>query len=68
MTGAYNKLPESGKRSIFCIIIEVVHEPMFILLVACGLIYFVIGDISESMMMMMMSFSSPSLVLPSTWS
>ena len=51
-TGGYNELPESKKRSIFGIIIEVVHEPMFILLVASGLIYFVLGDISEGLMLM----------------
>lgn len=52
LTGGYNELPESEKRSIFGIIIEVVHEPMFILLVASGLIYFVLGDISEGLMLM----------------
>ena len=51
-TEGYNELPESKKRSIFGIIIEVVHEPMFILLVASGLIYFVLGDISEGLMLM----------------
>ncbi len=51
-TEGYNELPESKRRSIFGIIIEVVHEPMFILLVASGLIYFVLGDISEGLMLM----------------
>jgi len=51
-SGGYNELPESQKRSIFGIIIEVIHEPMFILLVASGLIYFVLGDISEGIMLM----------------
>ncbi|MCU0630779.1 MAG: HAD-IC family P-type ATPase, partial [Methanoregulaceae archaeon] len=48
----YNELPESKKRSIFGIIIEVIHEPMFILLVASGLIYFALGDVSEGLMLM----------------
>ncbi len=48
----YNELPESKKRSIFRIIIEVVHEPMFILLVASGLIYFILGDVTEGLMLM----------------
>jgi Ca2+-transporting ATPase len=51
-TEGYNELPESKKRSIFGIIFEVIHEPMFILLVASGLIYFVLGDISEGLMLM----------------
>jgi P-type Ca2+ transporter type 2C len=51
-TDGYNELPESKQRSIFWIIFEVVHEPMFILLVASGLIYFILGDFSEGMMLM----------------
>jgi Ca2+-transporting ATPase len=48
----YNELPESQKRSVLGIIIEVIHEPMFILLVASGLIYFLLGDFQEGLMMM----------------
>jgi Ca2+-transporting ATPase len=48
----YNELPESKQRSILRIVFEVVHEPMFILLVASGLIYFILGDLSEAMMLM----------------
>jgi Ca2+-transporting ATPase len=48
----YNELPVSKKKSIFGIILEVIHEPMFILLIGSGLIYFVLGDISESLMLM----------------
>jgi P-type Ca2+ transporter type 2C len=51
-TAGYNELPGSKQRSIFRIIFEVIHEPMFILLVASGLIYFILGDISEGMMLM----------------
>ncbi len=48
----YNELPSSQQRSIFSIIFEVIHEPMFLLLVASGLLYFVLGDVSEGLMMM----------------
>ena len=51
-TAGYNELPGSKQRSIFRIIFEVIHEPMFILLVASGLIYFILGDFSEGMMLM----------------
>ncbi len=51
-TEGYNELPESKQRSIFWIIFEVIHEPMFILLVASGLIYFILGDVSEGLMLM----------------
>ncbi len=48
----YNELPSAGKRGFLRIIIEVIHEPMFILLVASGLLYFVLGDISEGLMLL----------------
>jgi len=51
-TDGYNELPESKQRSIFRVIFEVIHEPMFILLVASGLIYFMLGDVSEGLMLM----------------
>jgi P-type Ca2+ transporter type 2C len=50
--GGYNELPSSKQRSIFWIIFEVIHEPMFLLLVASGLIYFILGDVPEGMMLM----------------
>jgi Ca2+-transporting ATPase len=50
-TEGYNELPESKQRSILWIILEVIHEPMFILLVASGLIYFILGDLAEAMML-----------------
>jgi len=55
-TGGYNELPESEKHGIFGIILEVVKEPMFILLVASGLIYFVLGDVTEGIMLMSFVF------------
>ncbi len=48
----YNELPSQQKRSIFWIIFEVIHEPMFLLLVASGLIYFALGDVTEGIMLM----------------
>jgi hypothetical protein len=35
----YNELPFSGKRSVFRIAFEIIREPMFLLLIACGTIY-----------------------------
>ncbi|MFA5348604.1 MAG: cation-translocating P-type ATPase, partial [Methanoregula sp.] len=51
-TEGYNELPESKKHGIFGIIGDVIKEPMFILLVASGLIYFVLGDVTEGIMLM----------------
>jgi Ca2+-transporting ATPase len=51
-TEGCNELPSQQKRSTVRIIAEVIHEPMFLLLVASGLIYFILGDVSEGMMLM----------------
>lgn len=48
----YNELPSSKKRSIFLILWSVVREPMFILLIACGALYLLLGDRDEALMLM----------------
>ncbi|MDO8525618.1 MAG: cation-translocating P-type ATPase [Candidatus Omnitrophota bacterium] len=48
----YNELPASGKRSVFAIALEVLREPMFLLLVACGAIYFILGDMQDALMLL----------------
>ncbi len=48
----FNELPSSKKRSIFAIAFGVVREPMFLLLVACGTIYLILGDVREAIMLL----------------
>ncbi len=48
----YNELPSSKPRNIFAIAIGVIKEPMFLLLVACGSLYLVLGDIQEGIMLL----------------
>ena len=48
----YNELPAADRRGLTHIILEVIHEPMFLLLVASGLIYFILGDVTEGLMLM----------------
>ena len=48
----FNELPSSKPRSIFAIAWEVVREPMFLMLVACGAIYLVLGDAEEALMLL----------------
>lgn len=43
----YNELPSGNQKSIYHIIIEVVKEPMFILLLICGSLYLLLGEYSE---------------------
>ncbi len=48
----YNELPSSKPRSLLHIASGVIREPMFVLLVACGLLYLLLGDIHEGFMLM----------------
>lgn len=48
----YNELPSTKQRSILAIASEVLTEPMFLLLLACGIIYFVLGDVQEAMILL----------------
>ena len=48
----YNELPSSARRSLFSLAFGVVREPMFVLLVACGVVYLVLGDVQEALMLL----------------
>ena len=48
----YNELPSSKKRSIFAIAFDVIKEPMFLLLIAGGAIYLLLGDVREALMLL----------------
>ena len=52
----YNELPATKKRSIFAIALAVAREPMFLLLVACGMIYLMSGEIEEALMLLFFVF------------
>ncbi|MCX6659594.1 MAG: cation-translocating P-type ATPase [Candidatus Bathyarchaeota archaeon] len=47
-----NELPSAEGRSVLRIGIEILREPMFLLLVASGSIYFILGDFQEGIMLM----------------
>lgn len=49
----YNELPSAGPRSIFRIMLGVLSEPMLLLLLACGAIYFALGDAREASVLML---------------
>src|SRR5512136_878088 len=48
----YNEIPSAQKRTLFHIVWEVVREPMFLMLIACGGLYFALGDPKEALMLM----------------
>jgi Ca2+-transporting ATPase len=52
----YNELPSAARRNIFNIAFDVIREPMFLLLVGCGAIYFVLGEVQEGCMLLSFVF------------
>jgi Ca2+-transporting ATPase len=48
----YNNLPSSKPKNFFSIALKVIKEPMFILLVACGTLYLILGDVQEGLMLL----------------
>ncbi len=47
-----NELPSSRPRSVAAIAWDVLKEPIFLLLVACGTIYLFLGDTQEALMLL----------------
>ncbi len=47
-----NELPASKRRGPFRIALEVVKEPMFLLLIACGSLYLLLGDVGEAFLLL----------------
>ena len=47
-----NELPRSKPKNILRLLREIVTEPIFLLLVACGVIYMLLGDKHEAMMLL----------------
>ena len=48
----YNELPTARPRNLFAIAMSVAREPMFLLLIACGTIYLLLGDRGEAAMLL----------------
>ena len=47
-----NELPSQKKRGLLAIAIEVVREPMFLMLVAAGGLYLVMGEPADALMLL----------------
>ena len=47
-----NELPSARKRRFWHILLDVVREPMFLMLIACGVLYLVLGDMEEALMLL----------------
>lgn len=48
----YNELPSTQHRTFLAIAWEIVQEPIFLLLLACGLIYLFLGDAQEALILL----------------
>lgn len=47
-----NEIASQQKRGLFAIVIEVVREPMFLMLVAAGALYLVMGSTGDALMLL----------------
>jgi len=52
----YNELPSSKKRGFLVIFLEIITEPMFILLLGGGGIYLILGDLKEAVILLSFVF------------
>ncbi len=48
----YNELPSSRSRSILSFVWETVQDPIFLLLVGGGIIYWILGDLQEALILL----------------
>src|SRR5450631_1975791 len=48
----YNELQQGSRRTVLRIMLEVAREPMFQLLCAAGIVYLVLGNIGEALMLL----------------
>jgi P-type Ca2+ transporter type 2C len=47
----FNELPSSKPKNVFQIALEVIKEPMFLLLISCGILYMILGDYKEGIIL-----------------
>lgn len=48
----YNELPSAKPKNIWRIALEVMREPMFLLLISCGMLYMILGDYREGIILL----------------
>src|SRR4051812_17238543 len=47
-----NELPDARPRTLAALAVDVLREPMFLLLVVAGLLYLVLGDVTEALVLL----------------
>lgn len=48
----YNELASAKPKNILSIALEVIKEPMFLLLISCGILYMILGDYKEGIILL----------------
>ena len=62
-TEGYNELPRPDRRTPLRIIIEVMREPMLALLLGGGVIYLLLGDLKEALILLAFAMMSVSITV-----
>ena len=52
----YNELPSQKKQGLFSILLNVLLEPMLLLLLGSGLIYLLLGEVKDALMLLLFVF------------
>ena len=47
-----NSLPATGQRGLLMMILNIIREPMLMLLIACGIVYLILGDPQEAALLL----------------
>jgi P-type Ca2+ transporter type 2C len=58
-----NELPQEHQRGLFRIVLDAVREPMLQLLLAAGVIYLVVGDLAEALILLAFAVLNVALVV-----
>lgn len=52
----YNELPQDQERGYLSLLLSLVQEPILLLLIGAGLVYFLLGDIQEALLLLLFVF------------
>ena len=59
----FNELPSAGRRSHWAMTLEIIREPMFALLIGAAVLYAVIGDLGEAILLLAFASISVSIAI-----
>ena len=62
-TDGYNELPSPDRRGIWRILFDVVRQPMFALLLVGGIVYLLLGDRIEAVILLLFATLSVSITM-----